>query len=128
VRDLESERAFDFGIFATGSDELVGRVRLSEIVRGVFQNAYIGYFVSERHNGRGFATAGVRQAVNTAFGPIELHRVQAAVVPRNVGSVRVLEKVGFRDEGLALRYLEINGAWEDHRLFAVTREEWPSSR
>jgi len=115
----------DFGIFLDDGDELVGRVRLSGILRGPFENAYLGYFVSERHNGRGHATEAVRQAVDAAFGELGLHRVQAAVMPRNVASVRVLEKAGFREEGFAPRYLQIAGAWEDHKLFAVTAEEWP---
>ena len=118
----------DFGIFLTAGDELVGRVRLSGIVRGPFENAYLGYFVSERHNGRGYATEAVRQAVDAAFGELGLHRVQAAVMPRNVASVRVLEKAGFREEGFAPRYLQIAGTWEDHKLFAVTAEEWLVSR
>jgi [ribosomal protein S5]-alanine N-acetyltransferase len=120
-----AEDAVDFGMFTVDDDELVGRVQLTGITLGAFQNAYAGYFVSERHNGKGFATEAVRQAVDAAFGELALHRVQAAVIPRNAPSIRVLEKVGFREEGLALRYLQINGVWEDHKLFAVTAEEWP---
>jgi [ribosomal protein S5]-alanine N-acetyltransferase len=115
----------DFGIFLAAGDELVGRIQLSGISRGPFENAYLGYFVSERHNGRGYATEAVRQAVGAAFGELGLHRVQAAVMPRNLASVRVLEKAGFREEGFAPRYLQIAGTWEDHKLFAVTVEEWP---
>ena len=122
----EREDLVDFGIFLTARDELVGRIQLSGISRGPFENAYLGYFVSERHNGRGYATESVRQAVDVAFGELGLHRVQAAVIPRNAASVRVLEKAGFREEGLALRYLQIAGVWEDHKLYAVTAEEWPA--
>lgn len=124
LRELQD--LVDFGIFVEDTDELVGRVQLSGISLGPFQNAHVGYFVSQRHNGKGYATEGVRQAVDAAFGPLELHRVQAAVMPRNTASIRVLEKVGFREEGFAERYLQIAGRWEDHRLFAVTREEWPA--
>ena len=120
------ENFADFGIFLAAGDELVGRLQLSGISRGPFENAYLGYFVSEKHNGRGYATEAVRQAVDAAFGELALHRVQAAVIPRNVASIRVLEKAGFREEGFALRYLKIAGVWEDHRLYAVTAEEWPS--
>ena len=123
----ESEEIVDFGIFLAGGDGLVGRIQLTGISRGPFENAFLGYFVAERHNGRGYATEAVRQAVDFAFGELGLHRVQAAVVPRNVASARVLEKAGFREEGLALRYLQIAGVWEDHRLYAVTAEEWPPS-
>jgi ribosomal-protein-alanine N-acetyltransferase len=123
----EADDFADFGIFLETDDELVGRVQLSGISPSPFENAYLGYFVSERHNGRGYATAGVRLAVGAALGELELHRVQAAVIPRNVPSIRVLEKAGFRKEGLALRYLQIAGVWEDHVLYAVTAEEWPTA-
>ena len=89
-----------------------------------FESAYLGYSVSERHNGRGYATEAVRQVLAVAFEELGLHRVQAAVMPINLASIRVLEKAGFREEGLALRYLQINGVWEDHKLFALTAEEW----
>ena len=102
-----------------------GAAQLSGISGAPFANAHLGYFVSEAHNGRGYATEAVRQAVEHAFAELGLHRVQAAVMPRNTASIRVLEKAGFREEGLALRYLKIAGVWEDHTLFAVTLEEWP---
>jgi ribosomal-protein-alanine N-acetyltransferase len=125
ARLREAEDFADLGIFLEAGDELVGRVQLSGISPSPFANAHLGYFVSERHNGRGYATEGVRQAVDSSFGALALHRVQAAVIPRNVASVRVLEKAGFRREGLALHYLLIAGVWEDHLLYAVTAEEWP---
>jgi len=124
LRDRED--IADFGIFLAAGDELVGRIQLSGISRRPFENAHLGYFVSERHNGHGYATEAVRTAVDAAFGELGLHRVQAAVIPRNVASIRVLEKAGFREEGLALRYLQIAGVWEDHKLYAITVEEWPS--
>ena len=114
-------RGLPFAIVEDG--ELAGAVNLSGIVRGVFENAYLGYWVDGARGGRGVATEAVRLAVLHAFDEAGLHRVQAAVIPRNAASVRVLEKVGFRAEGLALRYLRIAGRWEDHRLFALTSEE-----
>jgi len=101
-----------------------GRVTLSEISRGAFQNAYLGYFVSEDRNGRGVAGAAARLAIRHAFTAERLHRVQAAIMPRNAASIRVAEKAGMRREGLALRYLRIDGRWEDHLVYAVTAEEW----
>lgn len=120
VTAREAGRAFPFVIEHEG--RIVGGVNLNEVVRGVFQNAYLGYWVDGACGGRGFATEAVRQAVAFAFGEARLHRVQAAVIPRNATSIRVLEKTGFRDEGLALRYLQIAGVWEDHRIFAVTND------
>jgi ribosomal-protein-alanine N-acetyltransferase len=122
LRDRDEGRALPFAIDVDGA--LAGAVNLNVIVRGVFENAYLGYWLDEAQGGRGIATEAVRQAVSHAFGPAGLHRVQAAVIPRNAPSLRVLEKLGFREEGYAERYLCINGVWEDHRLFAVTREEW----
>jgi ribosomal-protein-alanine N-acetyltransferase len=108
------------GAFADG--ELVGFARLSNIVLGAFRNAYLGYMVGRDHNGRGIGTLLVRHAVALAWDR-ELHRVQAAVRTDNPGSLRVMEKAGFRREGLALRYLELDGAWRDHVLHAITRED-----
>jgi len=125
ARFREAEGFVDFGIFLEAGGELVGRIQLTGISPPPFENAHLGYFVSERHNGHGYAMEAVRQAVDAAFGALALHRVQAAVIPRNVASIRVLEKSGFREEGLALRYLQIAGAWEHHVLYAVTAEEWP---
>lgn len=120
IADAAANRRYAFGVFA--NEEVVGRIALNQIVRGVFQNAYLGYSIGERWNGRGFATEAVDLAVRFAFEGLGLHRVQAAVMPRNAGSIRVLEKNGFREEGYAVGYLCINGVWEDHRIFARTRD------
>lgn len=122
LAERDAGRAFPFAIVEDGA--LAGAVTLSNVVRGVFESCTIGYWVDADRGGRGLATEGVRLAVAFAFGGGRLHRVQAAVMPRNDASLRVLEKVGFREEGLALRYLRIAGAWSDHRLFALTCEEW----
>jgi ribosomal-protein-alanine N-acetyltransferase len=123
-RDFAAGTAYAFGVFLREGDELIGRVNLTNIVRGAWQNATIGYFLDQSCGGRGCMTQAVRQVLDFAFAKAELHRVQAAVMPRNTASIRVLEKTGFRREGLSLRYLQINGVWEDHLIFAITREEW----
>ncbi|MBA3552385.1 MAG: GNAT family N-acetyltransferase [Actinobacteria bacterium] len=125
--DRRADRAYDFAIIDRATGGMIGRITLSNVVRGASQSASVGYFVSEAHGRRGHATEAVRQLLAFAFGPADLHRVQAAVLPRNEGSIRVLQKNGLRDEGLARRYLEIDGAWQDHRIFAITREEWPAA-
>jgi ribosomal-protein-alanine N-acetyltransferase len=102
---------------------IIGRVVLSEIVRGPFENAYIGYWIDRNEQRAGLMTEAVERAVRFAFEELALHRVQAAVIPHNVASRRVLAKVGFREEGLAQRYLRIAGQWHDHVLYALTREE-----
>lgn len=115
---------YAFGVFLKESDELIGRVALSNVSRGAWQNATLGYYIDEAHNGHGYATEAVRLALQFAFGPAGLHRVQAAVLPRNVASRRVLEKAGFSREGRSTKYLQINGVWEDHETFAITLEDW----
>jgi ribosomal-protein-alanine N-acetyltransferase len=118
-------RRFAFGIYFDGT--LVGRVSLDNVVRGAWQNATLGYFVDHEQNGKGIATEAIRLAVAYGFEEASLHRVQAGVMPRNARSIRVLEKVGFRFEGVSLRYLQINGVWEDHNMYALTLEEWSAT-
>jgi ribosomal-protein-alanine N-acetyltransferase len=124
-REWRADRAFAFLIAAREPGEpLIGYLRLSEVVRRPFQNAYLGYWMAADRQGAGLMTEAVRLATGFAFREAGLHRIQAAVIPRNAGSRRVLLKAGFREEGIALRYLEIAGRWEDHVLHAITREEW----
>jgi ribosomal-protein-alanine N-acetyltransferase len=124
---LERQRALiaaGEGLIVAPFDDgrLVGFARLSNVVLGAFHNAYLGYMVAREDNGRGVATLLVRHAVQLAW-ERGLHRVQAAVRTDNPASLRVLEKAGFRREGLALRYLHLDGAWRDHVLHAITRED-----
>lgn len=106
---------------------IAGIFSLSEIVRGVFQNAYAGWRISADVAGQGYATEGVLGILDIAFAPpphgAQLHRVQANIIPSNAASLRVAEKCGFRREGYAPRYLQIAGQWQDHILFARTIEE-----
>jgi [ribosomal protein S5]-alanine N-acetyltransferase len=102
---------------------LVGQLTVGNVVRGALRSAWVGYWVESGVAGYGVATGAVALAVDHAFGSVGLHRIEATVRPENVASLRVLAKLGFREEGLLLRYLEVDGAWRDHRLLAVTREE-----
>ena len=113
------------GVGVLPDGRIGGFFNCNQIVRGPFQNAYAGWSVNAEVAGQGVATAGVRALLDHAFSPagLGLHRVQAGIIPRNLASVRVAEKAGFRFEGLAKRYLQIGGVWEDHNLYAVTAEE-----
>lgn len=122
--DWEADRAYTFGVFRLPDPLLVGRIALTNIARGAWQNGILGYFVDEEHIRRGYATEAARLAVRFAFESAGLHRVMAGVMPRNEASIKVLRGAGFRHEGTALSYLEIQGRWEDHEIFAITREEW----
>jgi ribosomal-protein-alanine N-acetyltransferase len=124
-RDWKRGDSFSLSITLRGTGEsIIGRITLGGILRGVFQNAYLGYWVDRDHQGQGVATEAVRGILAFGFGAASLHRVQVAIMPRNARSIRVVEKVGFRREGYAERYLCIAGAWEDHAIFAMTADEW----
>jgi ribosomal-protein-alanine N-acetyltransferase len=117
--------AFAFAVLdSAGGDRLIGRVALANVVRGPWQNATLGYWIDHGSCGFGHGTRAVGLVLRYAFEHAGLHRVQPAIIPRNAASLRLAEKVGFRHEGRALRYLRINGVWEDHEIFAMTREDW----
>jgi ribosomal-protein-alanine N-acetyltransferase len=128
ARDREREvgSGFGFGVFVGG--RFCGEINLNSIQRGPFQNAYIGYWMDEAMAGLSYTPEAVAVLVQFAFEELGLHRVQISIIPRNSASRRVVEKLALRDEGVALRYLEINGTWEDHIRFAITAEEWAERR
>lgn len=121
-RERELGNAWPFFIFDQ-ENRLVGGVTLSNVRRGVAETGTIGYWIGLPHAGRGLATAAVRALTDYAFGPLSLHRLEAACVPTNHASRRVLAKAGFRQEGHARAYLKINGTWADHLLFGLLAEE-----
>ena len=106
-------------------DELVGVVNVSEIVRGWFQSAYLGYYGFVPHDVRGYMTAGVTAVVSLCFDTLGLHRLEANIQPGNTRSLALAKRLGFRKEGFSERYLNIGGQWRDHERWAITREEWP---
>jgi ribosomal-protein-alanine N-acetyltransferase len=104
-------------------DVLAGMTSLSNVVRGAFQSANVGYWVDEARNGRGLATRAVAELVDLAFTELGLHRLEAATLADNRASQRVLQKIRFRRIGIAPRYLQIAGDWRDHVLFQRTVED-----
>jgi ribosomal-protein-alanine N-acetyltransferase len=115
------------GHFVCLSDgELVGVVNVSEVVRGVFQSGYLGFYAFVPHQGRGHMAAGVGLVIARAFGRSRLHRLEANVQPGNLRSVALVKRLGFRLEGLSPRYLKISGRWRDHERWALTVEDWRS--
>ncbi len=128
LRDRERQlgASYGFGIFL--QEQFIGEVNLSIIQRGPFQSAYIGYWIDQNFAGRGYTPEAVVVAFLFAFEELGLHRLEIAIIPRNRASRRVAEKLGLREEGIAVRYLEINGIWEDHIRYAITAEEWYERR
>ncbi|MFN2504853.1 MAG: GNAT family N-acetyltransferase [Acidimicrobiales bacterium] len=125
-REWQLGTGFGFGIFV-GTD-LSGEINLSGVQRGPFQNAYVGYWIDEAKAGRGYVPEALVVAARFAFEELNLHRLQVAIIPRNQASRRVAEKLELRNEGVAARYLAINGVWEDHIRYAITAEEWRQRR
>lgn len=104
-----------------------GQLTIGNVTHGALRSAWIGYWVASERIGGGVATAALALGVDHCFGPVMLHRVEATVRPENAPSRRVLAKVGFREEGLLKRYLDVDGAWRDHLLVAITVEELSGS-
>jgi len=108
------------------SGELAGVINVSEIVRGVFQSGYLGYYAFIPHAGQGHMTEGLALALRWVFGEMRLHRVEANIQPGNDASLALVRRLGFRREGLSPRYLKITGRWRDHERWAITAEDWRS--
>jgi ribosomal-protein-alanine N-acetyltransferase len=125
-RERQLGTGFGFGIFVNG--DFAGEINLTAVQRGPFQSAYVGYWIDEKHAGNGYMPESVVVLAQFAFDELHLHRIQISIIPRNSASRRVVEKLGIRDEGIALRYLEINGVWEDHVRYGLTAEEWDERR
>lgn len=121
-RERQLGTGYGNGIFVDG--HFAGEINLSIVQRGPFQSSYVGYWVDEACRGQGLVPEALVCVCRSAFEELHLHRVQISIIPRNGASRRVVEKLGIRDEGVAQRYLEINGVWEDHVRYAMTAEEW----
>ena len=123
IEDQRNDQAYPFFIFRANDNVLVGGLTLANIRRGVAQSGTIGYWVGAPHARRGYMTAAVRTVVSFSFGTLRLHRLEAACIPTNTASMRLLEKTGFIREGYAREYLCINGIWQDHLLYARLRND-----
>ncbi|MBO3759171.1 GNAT family N-acetyltransferase [Ciceribacter sp. L1K23] len=125
TRVIRSEQEFHSGlavpllIFAMPNEELLGGLTIGLIRRGAAQACMIGYWMGERHSGQGHMFAALRIAIPYIFKGLELHRIEAACIPDNDKSIRLLERAGFQREGLLRQYLKINGQWRDHALYAM---------
>jgi [ribosomal protein S5]-alanine N-acetyltransferase len=118
AEDQRTDQAYAFFIFRQEDNVLVGGLTLANVRRGVAQAGSLGYWLGEPFVRRGYMTAAVKALLPFTFGTLKLHRVEAACIPTNVASIRLLEKCGFMREGYAREYLCINGVWQDHLLYA----------
>ena len=119
LRAIRAEEAHPFFVLRRTDARIIGGLTLSNIRRGVTQSCALGYWLGQPFSGQGFMTEAVKGAIRFAFTTLGLHRIEAATLPGNAPSRRLLTRCGFAEEGYARRYLKINGAWQDHILFAL---------
>ena len=118
AEDQRTDQAYPFFIFRKEDNALVGGLVLASIRRGVAQSGSLGYWIGRPYARHGYMTAALYALIPAAFEVLRLHRLEAACIPTNVASIRLLEKTGFQREGYAREYLCINGTWQDHLLYA----------
>lgn len=119
AEEMARDEAYSFFVFRESDDVLLGGLSFGYVRRGVSQSASLGYWMGEPYAGKGYMTRAVRAACAYVFEKQGLHRIEASCLPTNEPSRRLLERVGFRQEGYARSYLNINGEWRDHLLFAL---------
>ena len=122
-REIRSDMSYPFFVFRKADDLLMGGCTLSNVRRGVTQSAAIGYWIGERYARRGHMYSALTTVLPFVFQVLALHRLEAACIPDNAASRALILKVGFREEGRARRYLQINGEWRDHVLFALLEDD-----
>ena len=109
-------------------DAILGAIEISQVVRGAFRSAYLGYQVGAPYARQGYMTEALGLALAYAFGPVGLHRVEANIQPANVPSIALVRRLGFTREGYSRRYLKICGRWRDHERWALLVEDWRAGR
>jgi ribosomal-protein-alanine N-acetyltransferase len=123
AEDQRSDLAYPLFVFRKSDNVLVGGLTLANIRRGCAQAGNLGYWMGAAYSRQGYMTAAVKVVIPFAFETLRLHRVEAACIPANVASIRLLEKTGFRREGFAREYLCIDGVWQDHLLYARLKHD-----
>jgi ribosomal-protein-alanine N-acetyltransferase len=123
AEDLRTDQAYPYFVFRREDNVLVGGMTLANIRRGVAQSGSLGYWMGERYARHGYMTAAVSALIPFSFGSLRLHRLEAACIPTNMASVRLLQRTGFIREGYAREYLCINGTWQDHLLFGLLKDD-----
>jgi ribosomal-protein-alanine N-acetyltransferase len=122
-REIRNGSGYPFFVFSTDGETLLGGLTLSQVQRGVTQSASLGYWMGATFAGKGFMGAAVRATISFAFDTLHLNRIEAACLAHNAASIGLLEKVGFRREGYARKYLCIDGRWQDHLLYGLVRDD-----
>ncbi len=118
-REIRADEGYAFFVFTRDTNALVGGITLAHVKRGVTQSCSMGYWAGERYAGQGLMGDAVRAIIPFCFETLGLNRIEAATLPHNERSIRLLKRVGFTEEGYARRFLCIDGAWRDHVLFGL---------
>lgn len=126
VKGLRRENREGF-LIVTSANAIVGVINVSEIVRGHFQSAYLGYYAFEPCAGQGLMREGLQLVIAHCSGKMRLHRLEANIQPENLRSIELVRGLGFRCEGLSPRYLKVGGRWRDHQRWALLAEDWRRS-
>ncbi|MEE8525962.1 MAG: GNAT family protein [Thermoanaerobaculia bacterium] len=124
LRNLSGERHRGWLLCRRSDGAILGVIRLTEIVRGVFQSGYLGFYLGAPYSGRGYMSEGLALVLGVAFRRMKLHRLEANIQPGNRRSIALVRRLGFKKEGLSRRYLKIGGRWRDHERWAILKEEW----
>jgi [ribosomal protein S5]-alanine N-acetyltransferase len=119
----EQDKRYTFGIFLQETDRLIGDISLFEIHRNRLQKTILGYSLDQDHNGKGYMNEAVRLVTAFAFKELGLHRIEAGARVDNSGSIRTLRKTGFQEEGIARKFMTIDGEWHDHVMFSLLPED-----
>ena len=119
LKKTDEGQLYAYGIFLKATDKLIGDISLTQIARGDLQSCYTGFTLDKEYNGKGYTTEALQLVVDFAFRELKLHRIEAGAMPDNIASIRVLEKVGFKKEGIAKENLKINGKWTDHQILGI---------
>lgn len=126
LKRSNTETSISFFICLPTDGSIIGAISLSQMFRGGFQNAYLGYYLGAQYAGQGYMTEGLKLVLHYAFKNLKLHRLEANIQPTNAASIALVRRAGFVLEGYSERYLKICGRWRDHERWAITRENWKS--
>lgn len=123
-REWQADLCYPFLITRNDDHSIIGAFNINNVARGAAQFASLGYWIAEAAQKHGYMTEAGRLLMNHAFTALKLHRLQAACLPENVHSRALLSRLGFKEEGFAARYIQIDGLWRDHVLYGLPVEEW----
>lgn len=124
LKSLRRRNRLGYLVTLEASGELAGVINVSEIVLGLFQSAYLGYYAFRPHAGNGYMRQGLQQVIRRCFGELRLHRLEANIQPENRRSIELVKSLGFVREGFSPGYLKIGGKWRDHERWAIRSEQW----